>query len=197
VSRIEVKEPVIIKNVFSNEEHKELKIIMQNWPMPTEWVESFGRHVVDSPVIDEYGEKLIPLARKIFNSETLLPSYSIFARYQGPGANLYRHVDDNACTYTIDLCLYQNEPWAIGISHNGEDKEYTLQENEAVLYYGNDQEHWRPEFPNPESQHVAMIFFHFVEPDHWYYTKGQKYHDVVRGDLTDDEWNSGKRLKNN
>ncbi len=195
MSKIEVKEPVIIKNVFSAEEHKEFKLIMQNWPLAKEWDLTLGRHIVGSPVIDEYGEKLIPLARKIFNSKTLLPSYSIFARYQGTGANLHRHVDDNACTYTIDLCLYQTEPWAIGISHNGKDKEYILQENEAVLYYGNDQEHWRPEFPNPESQHVAMVFFHFVESDHWYHTKGPKYHDVVKGDLTEDEWNSGKRLK--
>jgi hypothetical protein len=62
MSDIKVKEPVIIKNVLSDEEHKELKIVMQNWPMPTEWDGSFGRHLVDSPVIDEYGEKLIPLA---------------------------------------------------------------------------------------------------------------------------------------
>jgi hypothetical protein len=194
VSKIEVKEPVIIKNVFSAEEHKDLKNIMQGWPLAKEWDISFGRHIISSPVIDEYAEKLIPLARKIFNSETLKPSYSLFARYHGPEANLYRHVDDNACTYTIDLCLYQTAPWAIGIEHKGKDNEYILQENEAVLYYGNDQEHWRPEFPNPESQHVAMVFFHFVEPDHWYHTKGPKYHDVVKGDLTEDEWNSGKRL---
>ena len=194
MSKIEVKEPVIIKNVFSAEEHKELKNIMKNWPLSSDWDSSFGRHLVNSPVIDEYAEKLIPLARKMFNSESIKQSYSLFAHYEGPGANLYRHADDNACTYTIDLCLYQTEPWAIGINHNGEDKEYILQENEAVLYYGNDQEHWRPEFPNPKSQHVAMIFFHFVEPDHWYYTKGPEYLNVIHGKLTEDEWNSGKRL---
>ena len=195
MSKIEVKEPIIIKNVFSDKEHEELKNIMKNWPMPPEWDESLGRHLVSSPVIDEYAEKLIPLAKKIFNNENIKLSYSLFARYQGPGANLYRHVDDNACTYTIDLCLYQTEPWPIGISHNGQDKEYTLEENEAVLYYGNDQEHWRPKFPNPGSQHVAMIFFHFVESDHWYHAKGPEYLNVIQGNLTEDEWNSGKRLK--
>jgi hypothetical protein len=29
--------------------------------------------------------------------------------------------------------------------------------------------HWREDFPNPENQKVAMIFFHFVEPDHWWF----------------------------
>jgi hypothetical protein len=195
VSKIKIKEPVIVKNIFSDKEHQELKNIMQNWPLETEYDLELGRHLVQSPLIDEYAEKLIPLAKKMFNSENIKPSYSLFAHYQGPGANLHRHVDDNACTYTIDLCLYQTEPWAIGISNNGKDTEYILQENEAVLYYGNAQEHWRPDFPNPDSQHVAMIFFHFVESDHWYHTKGPEYLDVVRGDLTEDEWAAGKRLK--
>ena len=194
MSNIEVKEPIILKNVFSAQEHRELKNIMKNWPLDSEWSPSFGRYHVTSPVIDEYAEKLIPLAKKMFNSENIKSSYSLFAHYQGPGANLIRHKDDNACTYTIDLCLYQTEPWAIGISHNGEDREYVLQENEAILYYGNDQEHWRPKFPNPESQHVAMIFFHFVEPNHWYHAEGPEYLNVIRGEITQDEWDSGKRF---
>jgi hypothetical protein len=192
---IKPKDPVIIKNVFSDEEHKKLKTIMQNWSLETTYDSGLGRHLVKSPVIDEYAEKLIPLAKKIFNNENIKVSYSLFAHYQGPGANLFRHLDDNACTYTIDLCLYQTEPWAIGIAHDGKDKEYILQENEAVLYYGNDQEHWRPKFPNPNSQHVAMIFFHFVESDHWYYTKGPEYINVIRGSITEDEWAAGKRLE--
>ncbi len=194
MSKIEVKEPVIIKNVFSTEEHNELKNIMKNWQLGSRWDSTLGRHLVNSPVIDEYAEKLIPLAKKMFNSENIKTSYSLFAHYEGPGANLFRHVDDNACTYTIDLCLYQTEPWAIGINHNNEDKEYILQENEAVLYYGNDQEHWRPKFPNPESQNVGMIFFHFVEPDHWWYTKGPDYRDVIRGEMTETYWEASKRL---
>jgi hypothetical protein len=195
MSSIEVKNPVIVKNVFTVEEHQELKNIMKNWPLETEYDLAFGRRVINSPIIDEYAEKLIPLAKKMFNSENLRSSYALFAHYEGPGANLRRHADDNACTYTIDLCLYQTEPWAIGITHNGKHTEYILQENEAILYYGNDQEHWRPDFPNPDSQHVAMIFFHFVEPGHWYHTKGPEYIDVIRGHITESEWASSKILE--
>jgi len=25
-----------------------------------------------------------------------------------------------------------------------------------------------------------MVFFHFVEPDHWYYTHGPSYLDTIR-----------------
>lgn len=198
MSIIEVREPVIIKNVLGDKEYQELKNIMLNWPLEAEYWEELGRWHIQNPIIDEYAEKLIPLARKIFNSETLIPSYSLFSHYQvggGTTPNLHRHKDFNACTYTVDLCLYQTDPWALGVSHNGEDKEYVLQENEALLYYGNAQEHWRPDFPNHESQKVAMIFFHYVEPDHWFHTKGKDYQAVVEGLLTEDEWESGKRLK--
>jgi hypothetical protein len=57
-----------------------------------------------------------------------------------------------------------------------------------LAYYGNDQLHWREEFPNPETNHVAMIFFHFAEPDHWWFTKGVEYLQVVRGQITEEQW---------
>jgi hypothetical protein len=69
------------------------------------------------------------------------------------------------------MCVYQVEPWDLFV----DDKPYTLYPNQALGYYGNDQLHWREKFPNPENNHVAMIFFHFAEPDHWYFTKGPEY----------------------
>jgi hypothetical protein len=60
--------------------------------------------------------------------------------------------------------------------------------NEAAAYYGNDQEHWREEFPMKDTNHVAMIFFHFAEPDHWWFTKGPSYLDVIRKSITEEEW---------
>lgn len=189
MSNIKIKEPRIIKNVFTIEEHTNLKNFLQEYSKKNmEYSPALGRYLLVHPIIDEYAQKLIPTAKILFESENILSSYSLFSHYEGAEANLFRHIDDNACTYTIDFCVYQNEPWAIGISYNGEDKEYILQENEAVVYYGNDQEHWRPKFPNPDSQHVAMIFFHFVEPNHWYHTKGPDYLDVVRKLITEDQW---------
>jgi hypothetical protein len=58
--------------------------------------------------------------------------------------------------------------------------------NQALAYYGNDQLHWREKFPNPEKNHVAMIFFHFAEPDHWYFTKGPDYLRVIRGEVLEE-----------
>jgi hypothetical protein len=33
-----------------------------------------------------------------------------------------------------------------------------------------------------------MIFFHFVEPDHWWYSKGSSYIEVVRRNMSEEEW---------
>jgi len=33
-----------------------------------------------------------------------------------------------------------------------------------------------------------MIFFHFAEPDHWWFTKGPSYLRVIRGEMSEDEW---------
>ena len=57
-----------------------------------------------------------------------------------------------------------------------------------MAYYGNEQMHGRGKFPNPESQHVAMIFFHFVEPEHWWFKKGPSYVEVMRGLISEEDW---------
>ena len=67
--------------------------------------------------------------------------------------------------YTLDVCLYQNVQWPLVV----EDREFTLQENEALAFYGEEQEHWRPDFPVPTWNRVGMLFLHFAEPDHWFF----------------------------
>lgn len=186
-----IQEPLLIKNLFSEEEFLNIKNKLFSTPREQwQYCNYFGRYSFDDKIIFEYHKNLLPLARKLFKSDTLIPSYPYFAHYQGDAANLYKHKDDNACTYTIDMCLYQNEPWDLWV----EDKPYTLQENEALIYYGNDQLHWRDKFPNPSSQYVAMIFFHYAEPDHWYFTKGEEYLSVIRGEITEEDWNNNSNI---
>lgn len=182
---IKVKDPQIVRNVFSHGEYLDLyKYLFNKEKEQRHYSPGFGRYAFNDPMIDEYSQRLLPKARELFESDTLLPSYSLFAHYEGKEASLYKHQDDNACTYTIDMCVYQNQPWDLWV----EDKPYRLFQNEALAYYGNDQLHWREKFPNPEKQYVAMIFFHFVEPDHWYYEKGPSYLEVIRNNITEEEW---------
>jgi hypothetical protein len=179
------KSPKILSNVFPEEDYLVFKdYLFQKPKLEQHYSPGFGRYAFNDPVVNQHCEKLIPIAREQFNSSTLVPSYSLFAHYEGPEASLYKHKDDNACTYTLDMCVYQTEPWDLWV----EDKNYTLYPNQALAYYGNDQLHWREKFPNPDSGYVAMIFFHFVEPDHWWITKGPSYLEVIRNKITEEEW---------
>ena len=183
-----MKDPVLVSDVLSPEDYKIFISAVLN-PKSFEYQEGFSRYVIDDknlPLLAELANKLIPTARKAFGSDTLLPTYTLFAHYEGqdPAPSLYKHKDDNACTYTLDMCIYQNESWDLFV----EDKAYTLYPNQALAYYGNDQMHWREEFPNPETNHVAMVFFHFAEPDHWYFTKGPSYLSVIRKEIREDDW---------
>lgn len=115
-------------------------------------------------------------------SKTAKQSYIKSAKYSGflnPEPNLPAHLDDNACSYTIDYQLSSNVEWDVHI--NG--KAYTLRDNWAVLYDGENDLHWREKFPanNPLS-FVHMIFFHFVEPEHWFFdephTTSEKHQSI-------------------
>lgn len=178
-------QPQIINEVFSKEDYEFLRNYLFDLEKRPEWFsDGFGRYHYADSVINEYAEKIVPLARKIFNSETLLVSYALFSQYEGPNAKLLKHRDDNACTYTIDMCVYQTEPWDLWV----DGKPYTLMPNQGLAFRGEELEHWREQFPNPDSQQVAMIFFHFVEPEHWFFTKGPSYLEVIRGNVTEEEW---------
>jgi hypothetical protein len=125
-------------------------------------------HSSQSELLVDHHERLAGLARHVFGSPTLRPSHSLFAHYEGPRATLARHRDTNACEYTLDLCLYQRTGWDLWVV----DQPYTLRENEALAFCGTVQEHWRGRLPEPETNQVGMVFFHFVEPDHWFSTIG-------------------------
>lgn len=184
---MKLQKPQVINNVLDQEDYDALIFNIAD-PKTYEYSAGFSRYVVGHhglPILKELSDKLIPKAREIFNSKTLLPTYALFAHYEGPEASLYRHKDDNACTYTIDMCVYQKNIWPLWV----EEIPYFLKPNEALAYYGNDQEHWREEFPDPNNNYVAMIFFHFAEPDHWYFKKGPTYLEVIRGNITEEQWN--------
>ena len=157
-----------VKPLLPENSFKRLQRICRSSYKNFPYSEEFGRYFINDKEfkpLASYLEHLVPLARDVFNTETLVPSYAIFAHYEGNQASLAKHKDNNACTYTIDLCLYQITPWGLWV----EGREYMLDENEALAFYGEDQEHWREEFPNPVTNQVGQVFFHFVEPDHWFF----------------------------
>jgi hypothetical protein len=177
-----VKEPVIVSDVLSPEKFQETLNTLNGYSLDElKYDRSFGRFMLKNPagqMPDQLLEHCLQKARDIFDSQTLLPTYSCYVRYKGARANLLRHMDSNACTYTVDLCLTSSVDWPLYV----EDREYLLKPNQALCFYGEDQLHWRGPFPEKDSNIVDMLFLHYAEPDHWYFTQGPEYYQKILAD---------------
>ena len=185
-----IKDPFIVNNILPEEDLKRLqKETMNLWANSSAYEPGFGRHQYHkNQEVERVHHLLTELARDYFDSPTLMPSWALLSIYEGDKANLWKHVDDNACTYHIDLCVFQKDPWDLWVEYNGEEKPYTLMENDGLFMYGNEQPHWRGPFPNPQTNLVANAFFFFCEPDHWFFTKGPSYLSVIRKEITEEKW---------
>ena len=195
---MENSKPVFIPKVFNDTHYDILRNRMEPIAKTFPYNNTLGRYrTVDGPnnILTEFAKLYLFNAMDFFGSETLRPTYGAFGHYESSGGitpALPVHTDDfSACTYTVDMCLYQTEPWDIVIEGNA----YTLLENQAVAFRGCDLRHYRPPFPNPENQHVAMVFFHYAEPDHWFFTKGADYTRVLQGEISEDEWQQLQAVK--
>jgi len=187
---VTVKDPFVVKDILSKEDLQSLqKHTMNLWIHSPAYEPGFGRHQYHgNPEVDRIHKNLTQLARDKFGSQTLMPSWALLSVYEGDQAKLHKHVDDNACTYHIDLCVFQKDPWALYVEVDGEAVPFTLEENEGLFMYGSDQLHWREEFPNPKTNLVANAFFFYCEPDHWIFKYGPDYlHTHIRKDKPVDD----------
>jgi hypothetical protein len=164
----------LVKNVLSPQDFDRLRMHFKNNPvLDSMSTDEFGRKLLNDksePILKEFAEILLPKVREYFATDTALSSYSLFAEYSDEEIGLHKHKDANACTYTLDLVLYQGDPWALYI----EGQPYTAHPNEAIMFMGEKYEHWR-ETLYTNSDKIGVVFFHYVEPDHWYFTKGPEH----------------------
>ena len=160
-----MRTPLIVRDLFTPEQRQELLYACDRAYTfgPHSYDPSFGRVVSDAPVFIPFLHHAAFRAREVFSDPTLLPTYAMWSRYDIPTSRLDKHKDDNACTFTLDYCVRQKSPWDLYV----EGEPYTLQEGEALAFFGEDQEHWRGPFEPGNT--VEMIFFHFVRPDHWFF----------------------------
>lgn len=87
----------------------------------------------------------------------LRPSYTLLSFY-GPGAVVERHVDRPQCEVTLTYCIAQDQPWDLFVG----DGRYRLEENQALVFAGRQQPHYRDPI---ESEYCRMALFHFVRSD--------------------------------
>lgn len=130
------------------------------------------RWLNDDSLIRIIHNRLTGLVREKWGNQEILPTYSVFCHYEkymDLTPNLPHHKDDNACTYTVDITFYANTPWPLWV----ENKEYVIGENCGLVYLGEEQEHWREDFPDRDNNCVGVGLFHYANPDHWWFTNNK------------------------
>lgn len=166
-------EPVTLDNVFSKKDIFKLKKLLNSSVPEKNWQDTKNdRRVLKFQELDSYfSKKLEPLAKKIFKDKTLKSTYAVYLDYNSPTSKLPMHKDNSACTYTIDYCVSAKTPWGIVI----EDREFFINENQGLAFMGGYDSHGRNKMPDPQSNRVEVIMFHFCPQDHWWFTEGEEY----------------------
>ena len=148
----------IIKNFFSKEElnvyqkycynkideNKNYEIDIQSFS-PAWYKDSLMTALLDTK---------LPIVEKESNLK-LFPTYSYW-RYYVFGAKLHKHTDRPSCEISVTACIKKYDNWPIVLEGN----KIELEEGDAVLYAGCEQEHWRPGIYKGEG--MAQVFFHYV-----------------------------------
>jgi hypothetical protein len=174
--------PTILKNVLSEDKFNVLKDhALDLYENRYNFDPYLGRYMFGkTEILKDVHESLSDLAKEVFKSETLMPAWSMMVGYTGSKAVLPRHIDDNASSYHIDLCIFENKEWPIGVEYNSEDKYYALHENEALAMCGDSQYHWRNPLNGTNDDIVFNAFLVYCEPSHWYFTEGPEYIERIR-----------------
>jgi len=120
------------------------------------WDDLFMRFAIhETPYLKQLHLQLTPLVEKALNRK-LHPTYCFLSLYGEEGI-CPPHRDQSNCQWTLDLCIKQDRPWNLFV----EDSVFVMQENEALVYSGTDQIHWREKI-HPKG-HCYLVFFHFKE----------------------------------
>jgi len=112
----------------------------------------------DTPELRMFHEKLLPLARKMFRNEELIPTWQCLNIHAGPQTQ-DQTLPSEDCDYVISVTAYQKFGWPQEL--DGEELE--LSENEGLFFTSN-QSHKYLSFPDPFNNVVANAFFFFVQP---------------------------------
>jgi hypothetical protein len=148
----------LIKNFFNQDELKILdkycyNKVDQNKDYDVD-TQSFSPAWYNDPLMNALLDLKLPLVEKESNLK-LFQTYAYW-RYYVFGGTLSKHTDRPSCEISVTACIRKYDDWPIIV----EGTSFELEEGNAVLYAGCDQEHWRPGIYKGEG--MAQVFFHYV-----------------------------------
>jgi len=116
--------------------------------------QSFSPAWYKDPLMNSLLDYKLSLVEKESNLK-LFPTYAYW-RYYVFGGALKKHTDRPACEISITACIKKYDNWPIIV----EGKSFEVEEGDAILYAGCDQEHKRPGIYKGEG--MAQVFLHYV-----------------------------------
>ena len=187
--------PLKLENLLGRERLGELAEIVRSLPpdlLECHEQERFGRTVVhDHPEFSRLQEELRPRMGELLGEE-LESGYNFLSLY-GPHGRCPMHMDEPVSMYTLDVCIDRDGDWPIHFSEivdwPGRDAAqdgwpdnvrgelaftpFVIRENEAVLFCGSSQWHYRD--PMPGGGACSLLFLHYypararglVDPQDW------------------------------
>jgi hypothetical protein len=151
--------PVVINNIFSNEEIKSILDSIKSFPLDKIRVQKWGGQGIldDIKITDEIKDKVESVATRHVGEEMILENFSI-ARYSpeyGYEVKLFPHYDTRPVEmFVLDVQLKTNEDWGIVV----EGKQYNINDNDALLFSGTQQMHWRERKTLSKESEIYMLF---------------------------------------
>lgn len=125
----------------------------------------YGQEVIDFQMPEHINHKIVAHTEKVFNVTGLeLVAYQ-FARYKNMVdqdgnnlvPNLFPHFDPfDEKKYTFDLQLDTNTSWDIFV----EEEKFSLDNNNALVFSGTHEIHWRAPKVFEEDEFLEMLFCH-------------------------------------
>jgi hypothetical protein len=177
-----------LDRVFDDAIMREIRQVISSLPinsLESHELEKFGRQVVhDHPAFIDLQKTVQPLVSELVK-EAVEPSYNFLSMYSRFGI-CQPHLDSPLAKWTLDVCIDQTDVWPIHFSQvvpwpedfnfQGGDwqdylkqssnlrfRAYGLKPNEAVLFSGSSQWHYRDgllELGN--GRFCTLLFFHFL-----------------------------------
>lgn len=155
-------EPIVINNVFSDEEIKEIydsRSKSENLLVD----DSCGYITNTKPFSENIRKKIVQIVQdnvpiKVKEWGNHMPRYTLESNSK-PRLHPHYDVGLDQASFTLSIQLDHTLPWTVYVGHQG----YDIPRNTAVLFSGSHQIHWRPDIEFGPNDYYDIIVAQVVE----------------------------------
>ena len=161
---------VTLSNILSDEQIASIYYEAIHRPTSRAFFDGYSQVITNFQMPQDIYDIVVDHCQKITGKNNLYIAAYQFARYRNMHTQdgkyvipiLSPHYDDAFASprITFDYQIGGNTKWGIGVDGYGEKE---LENNEAIVFGGTHQIHWRPHKVFSESDYLDMIFMHLSE----------------------------------